>query len=431
MSTRQVLVSVLVTAVVVVPIAIVVMSVAASSKVRSTEAGWAETFGTREEILERFPAGYANGSALETERLTSVLGIDIAPRQETDRERPTESAAKGYAAIKRELATYVKAQLEQPRRGPAPPPDAVAGYLRQHAGALEALRSHLKTAEVPRWEQDIGAIWEAPIPNLLGHIELQRLLIADALARAQTGDHAGALADLDASWRLNASLWERPVLITQLIAISVARMQAGTLRQLEDVPEAWRERLFEHDSRASFLDALRFEGWVWSQVPNASWSALGAGDWTSRMLLIAKPYVEFCMADISGDFRERLVNLARVDELCDNDLAPLGANLEVEVPRWNLIGDIVVPTNVGAAVDRLARLEVDLELTARILELDTARTADGTWPDSVRGSSRSEACPNDAWVWSVSDDDELTIALSREVVWPDQHGAILPLRHVR
>ena len=74
----------------------------------------------------------------------------------------------------------------------------------------------------------------------------------------------------------------------------------------------------------------------------------------------------------------------------------------------------------GDAMSRLARLELDLELTARLLEL---RAAGGDWPDDDRPS---RVCPEERWVVSAAADGRRTLALSRDVDWPDLRGARLP-----
>ena len=108
-------------------------------------------------------------------------------------------------------------------------------------------------------------------------------------------------------------------------------------------------------------------------------------------------------------------NLERVNTLCDHDLSVHNANLDIPVPRWNLIGKLIVP-NLANAVDRLARLELDLELTGLMLE---------PWAES--GPRPSETCPGDHWVYSRSDDG-LEIAFDREISWPNQSGFVLPTR---
>ncbi len=345
------------------------------------------------------------------------LGIDIATRSDEGRPRPDGGLKAGFRTLKQHLGPWLDGHLARPYRGVDPAPPYLAAFLDRHAESLDAIRDHLIHGEKPVWEMDVDKMLAAPVPNLVGHLDIQKLLLGDALARAGAGDLDGALRDLEASWRLNRSLRDRPALITQLVAVAITRMQAGALRQLDGVPRFWRERLFEHDFRESFLNALRYEGWFWSEAGDATLFA-GELKLTDRVVSrVAAPYVRYCLADMSGSLHERIRRLARLDAVCDSDLARYGADLNVPVPRWNLLGEIAVP-NLTNAIYRISSLELDLELTSKLLELDA---------EKVPGAVESEACPGDRWIYRIGEDGA-SIALSREIEWPGRIGVILPTK---
>ena len=406
--------------------AVLILGGLAANKSHEVQLGWEDTLGPLDEVLTRYPRTEANQAALELESRTAPLGIDIAPRSFDGRERPSRELTMAFRSVKRELGLWLNAQIGRPHRALDAPPAGLTAYLRDHAGHLEAVRRQLVEGEVPVWEMHLDKLREAPLPNLLGHIDLQKLLLADALARAEAGDLGSAARDLEASWRLNLALRDAPILITQLIAVAATRMQAGVLRQLDEVPAVWRDRLYEHDYRVSFLNALRYEGWFWSEAGDPSVFAGELGLIQRIATVVAQPYVQYCLADLSGSFRERVEKLARLETLCDTDLEGSDADLDVPIPHWNLIGDGMVP-NLTSAVYRLARLEVDLELTAKLLELETVRDArQGSWPVHLPGLDESFACPDDRWIYEVGGDGTASLALSRKVEWPDQLGVILP-----
>jgi hypothetical protein len=407
----------------------VIMAGVASYKTTTVERRWAGTLGTWDEILERYPPAEANPAALELERLTARLGIDTAPRSHEGRPRPTAERKTGFKkTLSGDMATYRQALLELPRRAPGPPPANVAAFLESHEEDLAAVRRHLIEGGVPRWEMHVERVAAAPIPNLLGHIDLQKLLITDALAKIAAGDRDRALEDLEASWSLMQSLRDAPFLISQLIALADGRLLAGALRQVGDVPAVWRDRLAGEDFRRSFTNALKYEGWFWTQFDDtADFTSLSG--FASRLLgSVAKPYVRYCLADVSDDFHDRLLNLDDVRAICDYDLSAQRADLDVPVPRWNAIGGLVVP-NLGGTLRRLARLELDLELTVKLIDLERARRANGgVWPDSLPGVELSGACPRDRWVYGVTPGQGMTLAFSREVTWSGLKGHKLPLR---
>jgi hypothetical protein len=407
----------------------VIMAGVASYKTTKVERRWAQTLGTWDEILERYPPAEANAAALELERLTAPLGIDTATRSYEGRPRPTPEQKQGFKqSVAGDMAAYRTKLLESPRRATAPPPASVAAFLEVHAEELAAVRTHLAHGGIPKWEMHLEYVAAAPIPNLLGHIDLQKLLITDALAKHAAGDRDRALEDLEASWRLSQSLDDAPILINQLIVIADARMLAGALRQIPDVPAVWRDRLSERDFRRSFTNALKYESWMWTQLDETSDFA-SLSRLASRLInSIGRPYVRYCLADVSDDFHERLLALDDVRAICDYDLSTWGADLNVPIPRWNAIGSIVIP-NLRGALERLASLELDLELTVKLLELEAARRSNGgRWPASLPGGELSRACPVDRWVYEATPDGGMSLAFSRDIAWPDLKGHKLPAR---
>jgi hypothetical protein len=374
-------------------------------------ARWVDAGVTKESVLARFPTADADASAIEAERLAEPLGLSLAPRTSGrgDRRRSiAERAANKEIAI----GDYVNATLKRDHRAIDPPPEAVAQHLTTHAAAVEGLRNHLLTAPEPHWGIDLREPWATPVPNLLGHIEMHRLLLAETLARASAGDREGAFRTLEASWRASAFLRSHPTLIAQLIAMSITRGQVGVLRQLEAPPQVWEERLRVLDVRGPLLTAMRLEAWAKTDMDGVPSSEI-------RFLAkVAAPYLEYCAAELSDRERTRVDRLSSLPYLCDADPAKRGAPTEISLPPWNVLR-MGGPDSLEAVLDRLARLEVDVELTRKILEADAARRADGTWPESIPGIEQSKACPHDRWLFTV-EAGAATIAFHRPLRWDDE-----------
>jgi len=400
----------------------------ASYKTSGVRRKWERTLGTREEILARYPATEADSRALELERLVAELGIDLATRHYEERAHPTNARTAEFGSVKADLGYYYKNVIERAHRGAVAPPANVAGFLRNHAEDLEAVRHHLIERGVPVWEMDLRRAHAVPIPNLIGHIDLQKLLVTDALAALANGDREIALADLEAGWVLMQALSDSPFLISQLISMSDARLIVGTLRQIEGAPLPWHDRLTGHDFRRGMIEALKFEGWHWTQV-GGPWEVDGVEWWGGKLLgSVAEPYVRFCLAHTSDDYRERVTNLEAVGAICDHDLSARRADLNLSIPDWNLIAGLVVPS-FGGIHRRIAQLELDLELTVKLIELEEDRRANGgAWPDAPQGVADSRACPGDRWIYEVSPEGEMTLTFSREISWPDLRGPRLPTR---
>jgi hypothetical protein len=385
---------------------------------------WAASLGSEADLMARHPSRETNESALEVERLAAAVGVDMAPRSAGEDRRPAPRDGDAYKVVKRAVAEYLERQIERPEAGFAMPPDSVAGFLSDRADELGALRAHLLHGPQPLWALRIEQLANSPAPNLMGQINVLQLLLADALARAATGDGEGAQDSFEASWRLTTALRDDPLLVAQTIAISNTRLQAGVLRRLESVPEGWRERLYEHDYRRSLLEGLQLESWTWMRLDDPG-TLYEISPLQRAVAAVARPYARYCTADLSEVWLRRLVELSELDYLCDRDV-----DVDMTVPRWNFVGRFALP-GVSGVVERVARLEVDLELTAKILELRAARDANGgAWVASLPGIESSRACPRDRWLYEVDRGGGMSIALDRAIDWADARGAVLPTRYV-
>lgn len=378
---------------------------------------WDEQLGTPEALFTRYPDRASNDDARRVETLSAALGLDIAPRSDDAGVRPDPTTAKTFKDVKMSLGNYYQAQLEGTGGALQPAPEPLASWIDEQRPQLLALREELRSDAEPLWVRELSKMWSAPIPNLLGHINAQKLFAGIALHEAARGDHGEALTWVEAGWNLNRSLRDDPFLITQLIVAASARLQAGALRHIEGVPLEWSERLLEHDYLGRTIDALSVEGWIMTQVDRSElMEAYGfSKGWRGALYPVARPYIRLCLADSSDHWRQEIDNLKQLDYLCDRDRKAVDADLHFDVASWNLLGAITTP-NLGEVPNRIARLQLDLELTAKVIEAK----AHG-WPVTLADVERSDACPQDRWIY-----DARSIRFEREISWPNQMGVILP-----
>src|SRR5262245_15260917 len=147
-----------------------------------------------EALVAEFPTIEANGTAKEVEALAAKLGIDLVPRSIDGRSKPTPETKKAWEAVRGDVVSYVVRELESETFDVQIPPLAVDRFLTSHAETLDALRDLLVGAPHPRWDRNVENFHQAGLPNLLGHMSLQEVLIAAALASGSTGDDVEALA---------------------------------------------------------------------------------------------------------------------------------------------------------------------------------------------------------------------------------------------
>ncbi len=82
------------------------------------------------------------------------------------------------------------------------------------------------------------------------------------------------------------------------------------------------------------------------------------------------------------------------------------------MPWWNRFGEMLI-FDVENAVARVARTQLQFELTRKVLEMAATRTETGAWPVDSEPWSRSRVCPPDRWVYTT-DGTLASIRLERE-----------------
>jgi len=218
------------------------------------EQDWRREFGDTAKTLASYPKLEDNAAAARLIELALPVGIGLArPKSRL----PDANESSVDRAMWKAIGDYDAAELTKQGGRVSKPPDNIRAHLDVHERELGALVDFLVRNDPPIWKSEVGLGAEAPIPNLSGQIRLHRLLVARALNLAAGGQDQEAERTLLASWKLNGSLRDRPEVISQLIAITAARMQVGLARRLSVDPDSWLRRFADHDYRASLLQAMK------------------------------------------------------------------------------------------------------------------------------------------------------------------------------
>jgi hypothetical protein len=410
----------------VIPLTIAVyagVEIAARRAMEDARQLWDPKLGTEEQLRDRYPHREANAAALRVEQLAMPLGIRMAPRSFLDRAEPTKQQLQAQQQIKTPLWTYVDGELQRPDLTVQPPPADVRDFLDAHRVEIDALRDHLLDGPAPQWELHLERLWQGPLPNIVGHASLQRLLVADALTKIHDGDRPHAVRTLQAGWTLNQAIADDPMVMTQLVSIAVARFHSGALRKAAPLPPAWRDRLHAHDYRASLREALRVQGWMLAHTDNLARTL--PDDLSLRKIfgLLKLPYTKLDTARVSQAMYTWVAALEQRDSLCpqDDHLQLQFASAE-PLPHRRLAG-IYLP-EVRPSIDRLGRLLFDLELTDRWLWVaDRVRQSGGVWPEPLGAQARSSLCPTEQWSLDAAPDGtSATLRFSRPDIWKELRG---------
>lgn len=358
---------------------------------RDLDAAWRRSLGGRS-FLERYPKTGDNATVRELEELGASIGIDLAPAEVKGRSRPAPEQARRFAAVKTPLRDLLD-PAAQPEDGTlAAPPPAVAQYLDFARPTLLRIIEVLRRDPPPIWERDLGRGFEAKIPNLLGVLQVQKLLVLEAREQLRNGRREPALGVLEASWRYNEAVRENgPSLIHQLIANAVVKLQQPVLRNLPAPSAAsalWRSRLEGIDPVAHVLTGLHAEAFISHHVSTLDRPLGGQGGELANGV-----WMRLLIWDHARRFEAMVQELARRD-VRSFDPAAFHREQEKRVPRWNLVSRILLP-NFWDAWGKAARVELSADLTARILE-ERGRLATGAPQQAARRPSR---VPGLSWIY--------------------------------
>jgi hypothetical protein len=306
---------------------------------------------------------------------------ETPPPPKDGRARPapgTENRLAFGDYLQRELA------VADERIGPAPP--AIERFLEERDGEISAIESVLLNADEPRWELDVTASMEAPMLNLAGAIRLQRLLMTRALLLARSGSPDAAVETMEASWRLHDAFLSRPDLLSQIIAIGVARLQAGVLRKIDSPAYGWSDRLRSGGGPlAAYEAAFQNEAWI---IPRGleGWEPYALEDARSR-----SRYLENLGRRSLCEWSSAVFDDARDEaavEIVDVDHRAMFLQLRAK--------------NFPDGLLRARRAAIDSELTALILDARAERAALRTprWPAKLL-TRNAGVCPEAVWSYRV------------------------------
>lgn len=350
----------------------------------STQAadGAAVTQRARERLIARHPAVGVNDEALRLERLAAAIGVDLAPPL-PNRAHPL--LAERDLVQRLGLGAYLNDLVESADDSIPAPPAAIAQFLSERAEALNGIRALLVSETLPRWAIDLSKSKAAePDPNTEGPLVLHRLLLTKALVEARDGT-PGAELWLEASWRLKESNADRPSLTWQLIAIAVSRWEAGVLRKLRSSDAGWTERMRFLPQRDRAFRAMNDD------------MVVGLVDFPSEELSKWSP------ADLLDGIARSVEWLEKQDPC---------AFPKSEEDRWwtpffpgpieKTLAGIAMPS-VGQAAHKLYRLQIEGELTARVL---AARRALSATEPAAGPATRADSavCAGGRWSTLVQPD---------------------------
>lgn len=381
------------------------------------------------------PIQFADGNATarEVEILARPLSIEVRPRghELSDRVEFDNQLMQSMADWLETHETRATDVVE------APPPE-VAAWLTQHERSIDALATALANGGAPRWPIDLrGARHDQPVPNLMGHVHLMRVLNAASLDRELRADHAGAWKLQHAAWKLTSGLFDRPEMISRLIGVTGVRMAAAVQRKLEAPVPEWRAEIAGRSFTGEVQEAVRFELSQTSRIAREG-NALAsfeseppreprAGGGVAEALVL--PVMRWGVAENSRLAFEQLhalrgkdpcvVARQRVDAAIEANSTFIGRRL----------GQSFMPS-LSTALGRAAIADLTVEGTSKVLAAKSVRSLDpsGAWPPVIP-AIESSRCEGERWAYTVDPAGAMSLRFSGKI--PNWNiGGSIPMEYV-
>lgn len=353
-------------------------------------------------------ASKQNAAADRVVELSRAFGIDF---DETNGKAPHPAAADVEAYHRSGAGAWLNSQIQNDSDEIAEPPAVLRDFLHDRNEVLWTLIAALEKG-APEWD---SASDESRTKHLLPVIRLQKLLLAASLVEERRGNRIDAGRALDASW----SLGRAPAsgLIDQLLAVSTERWQAGVLRKVSEPPLQWMDHLSGDRPWRAMLDAVANDYGL-----GLSADALPSSDPWSELTRSGPSAIAGGMRKLSP-CAASLLSEEEAWSFAEHEM-PAAASPEAIQVRAQY-REMVIPGLMNA-VRRAGRLEIDRELTLKILYLRLEKDAsrDGRWPEKLLDAT-SAACPPVFYEYR-SGKDEMEIRFEGEV-YAESMGAVLPL----
>jgi hypothetical protein len=361
-------------------------------------------------FLRQFPKTENNQTANQLEELTAAqLGFRLRAGNQHYPWTISESQKEAFDNISEALTNYLNTQGQNPSSYLEKIPLKLRDYLDQNADKLRAIRTLLLENESPRWSADISWIPQGDtsyaLPSYAGLVNLQKLFAIDILYKQEQGKTKEMQEALEASWKINQSLKNNPLLIGQLVNIIAIRYQIGVIRKLNNLPTTWQQRLLEHDYRQSMLQAVTGESLyivavyrrytkLGSTFPedfagNYEYPLeLGWSEWSEPMRQNFLRWEGIAYYQMTKQIRTVIPQ----ENVCSFSFDSLRSMIE---PTY---GDLVVQNSVLYSLWlRAGRFMVDLELTQKILQIKEMRV-NAQNPPNIQ----STVCPNAQWTYEFA-----------------------------
>ncbi len=368
-------------------------------------------------FFSQFSTVLPNAAAEQIDRISTELGFSPNARYLA----PiviSQTAQADFRNIDTNLTLFLQRQTTL-ISGPLDPlPAELTAYLDTYSSLINKAKRQILQSDSPQWEMMLETMFNPhyPSPGFFNIRYLQKLILLSAVAHHERGQTAQMLLDMEASWRLNQAIAQRPDLVSQLLSSIILMQQASLLRHFESVPAHWQTRLASQSPQQAILTGLQFESWLRYKISQSTWSR-GNTRWFS-----ARSYFKLKTIEAAETTQAALDWLAKTD-ICSTPQVAIERELRRiqtdQGEQENAFSSAVMARRWISAGDRA----LTLELSQHILAAKQLRAKQGTWPTQLLNLD-SQVCPGERWVYELTE-DKIAFSLSKQLVT----GTVVPLRY--
>jgi len=369
------------------------------------------------DYLQQFSVHEDNESARQLDRLNAALGIGGVGRPPADRSHPEvpvdPQKAETMEVIQKQLRDYFENQEQKVSGSLAPLPTEVMEFLKRYQTELEAVKQHLATAEAAAWKLDPEAVadFTKALPSFLNFTNLNRLLLAEAIAHSQAQKPEEMIRSLETAQQLHMPLHQQPYLISYLVSVIMLKDHAAVLRHLDGVPVALADALLAMEHQAIGLQALKFEAWMFyghSQKLATGTVAYPEILEEKKPNLLYRDYLRLTAADTTQAMQASYQKRPEFEICSPPNVVDLG---DEAIAWWNIPGG----NTYSAFSNQLLKGErriLELELTQKVLQAK-AQKQDDQWPEQL-SNLESQVCPGKAWIYEITPEGSMSLRFSHD-----------------
>lgn len=411
----------------------------AAQREQSTQKNWIA-------FKQQFPVKSANTSAQKLDQLATKLGLPslvIQPPFTT----AADTVPKSYRQFE-QFSTYNSAQISKPNNTIDSPPVPLQEYYDSQSENIAAIRQYLLQEINPKWEQrelktDLAS---EVLPSFVNLLYLNHLLIFDALQNVRRKQPQAAYDALKASMKLSKSFYQSPELIHQLVALITATDRMGVLRKMDGLPSKWLTELKAPDAKQQFLNVLKHESFLTSDLylrnfsrwnePDTGFSGypaqLGDSLFSQGGQFLLNPYFRFAAVDYQEKIQPILKSLP-TQNVCALDDPKISKIAESTASWWNPMRwhsntyENVTPNFMQLWL-RINQHEIQWEFTEKLQFLKQVVRETGKIPKITPGFASSSICPESRWTHKPSGKDKINVTLEKIPTWWDHNHKGLPIQ---